>query len=358
MRFCGESFEKSHGFDFATQNLSGSVRSIPAPTAITLAYNGEAQALVNAGSTDFGMMLYSLTEEGEFTATIPTGTNAGGYVVYYRVQGNENVNDSAVASVTVEIAQAEVSITAAPTPNTLTYTGVEQNLISQGEAVGGTMVYSLTENDGYTTNIPQGTNAGDYTVWYYVQGDANHNDSAKAIVSVNIVKAPVTITLDPKTKEYGDGERFYSYTVEGLIGDDTLQASITRESIEVVGVHPYKLNMSYNPGDENYTINYVGASITIVPKELNMEDLYIEMDPESFVYDGTEKKPVSLSIYDLRVSYVEQKLVEGKDYEVTGYHNNVNPGTATVTIQGIGNFTGPLTITFSITPAHQILGEQ
>ncbi|MBQ7225533.1 MAG: hypothetical protein IJX02_02900, partial [Clostridia bacterium] len=153
--------------------------NVTAPTANTLTYNGEAQALVSAGSTDFGTMLYSLTEDGEYTTSIPTGTNAGSYTVYYYVQGNENVSDSTVASVTVEIAKAVASITAAPTPNTLTYIGEAQYLISAGEADIGRMVYSLTEDGEYTTSIPQGTNAGDYTVWYYVQGDANHNDSAK-----------------------------------------------------------------------------------------------------------------------------------------------------------------------------------
>lgn len=89
------------------------------------------------------------------------------------------------------IAKADVGITA-PTPNTLTYTGEAQYLISAGEAVGGTMVYSLTEDGEYTTSIPQGTNAGDYKVWYYVQGDANHKDSAKDSVAVTIEKATPT----------------------------------------------------------------------------------------------------------------------------------------------------------------------
>ena len=236
------------------------------------------------------------------------------------------------------------SETATITAENVTYSGTEHK--------NATVVYSegwIGEKStvSYTNNTNAGTATASITI-----GDAT------ATADFTIAKAPVTITLDPKTKEYGDRDPIPTYTVEGLIGDDTLGFFFSRESIEDVGVHPYKLNMSSNPGDENYTINYVGESITIVPKELNMEDLYIEMDPESFVYDGTEKKPVSLSIYDLQVAYVERKLVEGKDYEVTGYHNNVNPGTATVTIQGIGNFTGTLTIPFTITPAHQILGEQ
>ena len=84
--------EASVSLDF---EITMATPKVTAPTANTLTYNGEAQALVSAGSTDFGTMLYSLTEDGEYTTSIPTGTNAVSYTVYYYVQGNENANDSA-----------------------------------------------------------------------------------------------------------------------------------------------------------------------------------------------------------------------------------------------------------------------
>ena len=76
-----------------------------APTPKTdLVANGEAQALVTAGSTDFGELQYSLTNNGEdWSSDIPTGTQAKTYTVYYRVLGNDNVNNVDVASVTVTI---------------------------------------------------------------------------------------------------------------------------------------------------------------------------------------------------------------------------------------------------------------
>ena len=46
-------------------------------------------------------------------------------------------------------------------------------------------------------------------------------------------------------------------------------------------------------------------------------------------------------------------LTQGTDYTVT-YKNNLNPGTATVTIKGKGNFKGTLTKTFKITLAAKI----
>ena len=56
------------------------------------------------------------------------------------------------------------------------------------------MQYSLTENGTYSLGIPTGTDAGTYTVWYRVIGDANHNDTAPASVEVSIGKKPLTIS--------------------------------------------------------------------------------------------------------------------------------------------------------------------
>ena len=52
---------------------------------------------------------------------------------------------------------------------------------------------------------------------------------------------------------------------------------------------------------------------------------------------------------DITVKENEQNrtLVNGTDYTVS-YSNNVNVGTATVTITGKGNFTGTKTVNFSI----------
>ena len=50
-----------------------------APTANTLTYNGTAQALVTAGTAVGGTLMYSLAEDGEYSANIPTGTEADTY---------------------------------------------------------------------------------------------------------------------------------------------------------------------------------------------------------------------------------------------------------------------------------------
>ena len=98
--------------------------------------------------------------------------------------------------VTVQKADIRSSLITPPTAQeNLTYTGQAQALITAGSVTNyGTMQYSLTENGTYSQDIPTGTDAGAYTVWYRVIGDANHNDTAPASVAVRIGQKPLTIT--------------------------------------------------------------------------------------------------------------------------------------------------------------------
>lgn len=99
-------------------------------------------------------------------------------------------------AVTVQKASIGANRITPPTAQeNLTYTGQEQALITAGNVANyGTMKYSLTENGTYSQDIPAGTDAGTYTVWYRVIGDENHNDTAPASVAVRIGKKPLTIT--------------------------------------------------------------------------------------------------------------------------------------------------------------------
>ena len=115
-----------------------------------------------------------------------TFTPAAGYEKYATVTG----------TVTIKVNKATIPADAitAPAANALTYNGNEQALITAGMTDHGTMQYSLTENGKYSQDIPTGTDAGAYTVWYRVIGDANHKDTAPASVAVRIGQKPLTIT--------------------------------------------------------------------------------------------------------------------------------------------------------------------
>lgn len=82
----------------------------------------------------------------------------------------------------------------APTANPgLIYNGGAQTLIYPGHVEGCQMQYRL-DGGTYSTTLPTATNAGSYTVYYKVVGDASHNDTAEQSITVTIGKAPLTGT--------------------------------------------------------------------------------------------------------------------------------------------------------------------
>lgn len=113
-----------------------------------------------------------------------TFTPAAGYEKYATATG----------TVTIKVNKATPTFIAPTAQENLTYTGQEQELITAGMTDHGTMQYSLTEKGTYSQDTPTGTDAGAYTVWYRVIGDANHKDTAPASVAVRIGKKPLTIT--------------------------------------------------------------------------------------------------------------------------------------------------------------------
>ena len=78
-----------------------------APTANTLIYNGQVQALVTAGTAEGGTMQYALgTKDAAtqpYTTSIPAKTDAGTYHVWYYVKGDNDHTDSDPEAVSVTI---------------------------------------------------------------------------------------------------------------------------------------------------------------------------------------------------------------------------------------------------------------
>ena len=68
----------------------------------------------------------------------------------------------------------------------------------------------------------------------------------------------------------------------------------------------------------------------------------VTLASDSYEYDGTAHTPAVTVVLDGRT------LMSGMDYTVS-YENNVNAGTATVTVTGAGMFTGTVTAEFTIT---------
>lgn len=149
--------------------------------------------------------------EGTFEWTDPSTKpdKAGNYQAEWTFTPAEGYEEYATATgtVTIKVNKATPTFTAPTEQENLTYTGQEQALITAGMTDHGTMQYSLTENGTYSQDIPTGTDAGAYTVWYQVIGDENHNDTAPASVAVRIGQKPLTITGVTAASKLYDGTK-------------------------------------------------------------------------------------------------------------------------------------------------------
>ena len=304
-----------------------------APSAVDgLTYTGKAQALVTAGKATGGTMQYSLSETGTYSTTIPTSTNVGSYTVWYKVVGDENHNDTTAQSVTATIAKAAAKVTKVPAANTLTYNGEAQALVTAGKADGGTLVYSLEKDGDYDAAIPTGTNAGSYTVFYYVKGDANHSDTQPVKVEVTIAQATPAYTVPTGlTATYGDtladvdlAEGWSWNTPDasvGNVGGNTFAATFTPTD-----------TANYNTVTENLTVavsarDISGATITL---------------GDNLTYTGQEQTQqiASVTVGGLTVTYT-----------VTG-NTGTDAGDYTLTVTGTGNYTGTATKEWTIAKAN------
>ena len=120
---------------------------------------------------------------------LPTILNAGTHKISVRfVPENQNIYTIVEEKIDIIVNKADATITTIPNAiNDLVYSGEEQTLITEGSAEGGRIVYSLDGNT-FTEDVPTATNAGEYTVYYKIVGDENHNDVEETNSIVVIIK--------------------------------------------------------------------------------------------------------------------------------------------------------------------------
>ena len=239
----GWDFRNSDGSWLSTTDLEGKtasnvtvaqlpIQSMNYPTEMSMTYGGAGTLIVNVRCTGAVTFQWYKVEDGKETAVGSAITSnqfnlaaqklsAGKHTFRFSATCNGYKKMSQDIVVTVQKADIRSSLITPPTAQeNLTYTGHEQALITAGSVTNyGTMQYSLTENGTYSPDIPVGTDAGAYTVWYRVIGDANHNDTAPASVAVRIGKKPLTIsgvTVAPKPYDGTTNADISSVTFDGV----------------------------------------------------------------------------------------------------------------------------------------------
>lgn len=107
-------------------------------------------------------------------------------------------------------------------------------------------------------------------------------------------------------------------------------------------------------GLNKYAGYELSFTYTLKAKDLKAESYYNGDDLGTYKWTGKEVKPDIGKIYvqDIYGSVVDTEAVEGKDYQLE-YSNNIEEGTATVKVVGIGDAKGTvLTYTYHIEKQH------
>ena len=112
------------------------------------------------------------------------------------------------------------------------------------------------------------------------------------------------------------------------------------------------LGVSYSDGQNIKDLASAGSSITLYAiwksADKQIPQCSVTLGTSSYTYDGSEKKPA------VTVRDGTQKLTQGTHFTLT-YQNNINAGTASVTVTGIGQYSLSKTFHFTINMASQTL---
>ena len=271
-----------------------------APTAMDgLIYSGNAQALVNAGSTAHGKLLYSLSKDGAYSETVPTGTDAGEYTVWYKVAGDSNHTDTQPASVTVTVAPKTVTATVTVSGGSLTYTGDPLKpdvIVKDGDTV--------ISPDEYEVSYKDNVNAGTATVTIKNKAGGNYTVSGSATFEIGKAASEV------KTAPTANTGLVYNGGEQTLITAGTALGGKLKYRLGETGGFTEALPKAANAG--TYTVYYM------VEGDGNHRDSEVQSLTVTI-----DKAKVTVKALDKRI-YTDDKAPDlskpalGKDYTVTG----------------------------------------
>ena len=194
-------------------------------------------------------------------------------------------------------------------------------------------IEGLTEGTDYEVGYTDNLNAGTGKV--IITGKGNYTGQAEKtfeITAKDIAGYKEAAELSSESYEYDGNEKRPSVVIAGLI---------VKADYELV----YKNNVNAGTaevivmGQKNYKGSFV-RTYSITPKSITKLEEKIVLSESSYIYDGTEKTP-EVSI---------EGLGKGRDYEVS-YADNINAGTAKVSVTGEGNYAGTAEKEFTIEAA-------
>ena len=319
-------------------------------------YNGEEQK--NKPTVTDSKTGKTLTEGKDYTLSYSKDvTNAGKVEVTITGIGNYE----GTANTSYQITKRNVTLTSGTASKVYDKTPLAKNEVTvSGDGfvkqegatynVTGSQTEVGSSKNTFTYELKSNTIASNYNI-KKVEGDL--------IVTSQDGEVVVTITGHAKTVDYDGNEKTVTgYDVSITEGSKYTTSDFTfKGNAEAKGTAAgtYQMNLSstqFSNTNTNFTkVTFVvnDGYLTITPKSINPEDEKTGITvtkPEDSKYNGEEHKNKP-AVTDTKIN---TKLVEGTDYTLSYSGDVVNVGTVTVTVKGIGNYTGEFTKTYEITP--------
>ena len=177
-------------------------------------------------------------------------------------------------------------------------------------------------------------------------------DDTYAVATFSIAKVSLKVCVTDAEKTYGEDKTLSPViSYEGFVNNETVDVLTTQGQVffeeeisQWTKAGTYKIYARYVRAT-NYEADYQDGTLTIHPKDISAAQVTIGDYTENG-YPIVPEAKVTL------LNYGELKYY--RDYDITAT-NNVEPGTATATITGKGNYTGTIEKTFTIKEASKLV---
>ena len=337
-------------YDPSPVELEGTVKITPKPVTVTAnSYNkayGATDPTFTAkveGTLGTDAVNYILNRE--------TGENVGTYKILA-------IGDATQGNYSVTYYPGTLTITAATRPedkqlSVTSYEGVydaNEHTITVDNVLDGDVVeYSYDGGETWTTNLNQYKDVTETTIKVRVT-NANYDPSPVELEgTVKITPKPVTVTANSYNKAYGATDPEFTATVEGILGSDTVNYKLNRETGEDVGT--YKILAIGDAAQGNYSVTYYPGTLTITAAT-RPEDKQLSVTSYEGVYDANEHTITVDNVLDGDV--VEYSYDGGETWTTNlNQYKDVTETTIKVRVTNVNYDPNPVELegTVKITPA-------
>jgi hypothetical protein len=136
-------------------------------------------------------------------------------------------------------------------------------------SLGKEVLCTLTATLGPTTTCNasnSGLSVGTYTLTFSYTGDSNYS-SASGTVTLSVTPAPLTVTVNNATREYGAPNPTFTGTLTGTVSGDTVLVSYSTAATVLSPVGNYPIVATLTPTGSTHLANY---AITNTPGTLTI----------------------------------------------------------------------------------------